>query len=88
MINKLIVKIWVKCQYIKFWIMNPTKAWIWFRLKNKGKQVMNGLLAVLYIVGGMFGMMLSFYLLLLFIQWIADVVDEKRWQDWRYWFDG
>ena len=41
---------------------------------------MNGLLAVLYIVGGMFGMMLSFYLLLLFIQWIADVIDEKRWQ--------
>ena len=45
----------------------------------------NGLLAVLYLVGGMFGMMLSFYMLLLFIQWVSDVIDEKRWQVWREW---
>ena len=47
---------------------------------------MNGLLAVLYIMGGMFGMMLSFYLLLVFIQWLSDVVDEKRWEVWMEWF--
>ena len=47
---------------------------------------MNGLLAVLYIMGGMFGMMLSFYLLLVFIQWVSDVVDEKRWLVWMEWF--
>ena len=46
---------------------------------------MNGLLAVLYIMGGMFGMMLSFYLLLVFIQWVSDVVDEKRWETWKEW---
>ena len=46
---------------------------------------MNGLLAVLYIMGGMFGMMLSFYLLLVFIQWLSDVVDEKRWEVWKEW---
>ena len=39
-------------------------------------------LAILYLVGGLFGMMISFYIVLCFIQWISDVVDEKR---WRYW---
>ena len=29
--------------------------------------------------------MLSFYLLLFFIQWVSDVVDEKRWQVWKEW---
>ena len=38
------------------------------------------LLGVLYIMGGLFGMMLSFYLSLCFIQWISDVVEEKRWR--------
>ena len=47
---------------------------------------MNGLLAVLYMMGGLFGMMLSFYLLLVFIQWLSDVVDEKRWLVWMEWF--
>ncbi len=46
----------------------------------------NILLGVMCLVGGMFGMMLSFYLTLCFIQWMADVVDEKRWQVWREWF--
>ena len=32
-------------------------------------------LGVLYIMGGLFGMMLSFYLALCFIQWISDVVE-------------
>ena len=41
---------------------------------------MDGLIAVGCIMGGMFGMMLSFYLALCFIQWISDVIDEKRWR--------
>ena len=45
----------------------------------------NILIGVLTLVGGMFGMMLSFYLLLVFIQWLSDVVDEKRWQVWMEW---
>ena len=47
---------------------------------------MNGLLAVLYMIGGLFGMMLSFYILLCFIQWVSDVWDEKRWEIWKEWF--
>ena len=43
------------------------------------------LIQVLMLFGGMFGMMLSFYLLLCFIQWIGDVIDEKRWLIWREW---
>jgi len=42
-------------------------------------------ISVLYLIGGLFGMMLSFYLLLCFIQWVSDVVDEKRWQVWKEW---
>ena len=45
----------------------------------------NLLLGVLSILGGLFGMMLSFYLLLIFIQWISDVWDEKRWLVWKEW---
>ena len=45
----------------------------------------NVLLGVLCLVGGLFGLMLSFYLLLCFIQWVSDVVDEKRWYVWREW---
>ncbi len=52
-----------------------------------GYMLDNIFFGILYIVGGMFGMMLSFYMLLLFIQWVADVIDEKRWKDWRYWFE-
>ena len=46
----------------------------------------NILLGVLCLLGGLFGLMLSFYLLLCFIQWISDVVDEKRWYVWKEWF--
>ena len=46
---------------------------------------MDIVLAIGCIIGGLLGVMLSFYLLLVFIQWISDVIDEKRWQDWRYW---
>ena len=46
----------------------------------------NLLLGVLYLIGGLFGIMLSFYMVLCFIQWISDVVDEKRWEIWKEWF--
>ena len=47
----------------------------------------NILIGVFGLLGGMFGMMLSFYILLSMVQWISDVIDEKRWQEWRYWFN-
>ena len=43
---------------------------------------MDILLAIVYLAGGLFGMMMSFYLVLCFIQWISDVIDEKRWRFW------
>ena len=46
----------------------------------------NLLLGVLYLIGGLFGMMMSFYIVLCFIQWVSDVVDEKRWEIWKEWF--
>ena len=45
----------------------------------------NILIGVFGLLGGMFGMMLSFYILLSMVQWISDVIDEKRWQVWREW---
>ena len=45
------------------------------------------LIQVLMLMGGLFTMMLSFYILLCFIQWISDVIDEKRWLVWREWFN-
>ena len=44
------------------------------------------LIGVLGLMGGLFGMMLSFYIVLCFIQWISDVWDEKRWELWKEWF--
>ena len=44
-------------------------------------------LGILTVLGGLFAMMLSFYILLCFIQWISDVVDEKRWYVWKEWFN-
>jgi|TARA_Y100000401_G_C8141287_1_gene135004 hypothetical protein len=49
---------------------------------NSGEMV----LGILTILGGMFGIMLSFYILLCFIQWISDVIDEKRWLIWKEFF--
>ena len=46
----------------------------------------NLLLSIIVMIGGLFGMMLSFYLSLCFIQWISDVVEEKRWLVWKEWF--
>ena len=45
----------------------------------------NMLLQVVCILGGLFGLMMSFYLALCFIQWVSDVVDEKRWLVWKEW---
>ena len=46
----------------------------------------NMLLQVIIGIGALFGMMLSFYLALCFIQWISDVIEEKRWYVWKEWF--
>jgi len=46
----------------------------------------NMLLQVIIGIGSLFGMMMSFYLALCFIQWISDVIDEKRWMIWKEWF--
>ena len=49
---------------------------------NSGEMV----LGILTVLGGLFAMMLSFYILLCFIQWVSDVVDEKRWLIWKEFF--
>ena len=51
-----------------------------------GCMLDNMLIQILMLMGGLFAMMLSFYLLLCFIQWIGDVWDEKRWMIWKEWF--
>ena len=45
----------------------------------------NMLLQVIIGIGALFGMMLSFYLALCFIQWVSDVIEEKRWLVWKEW---
>ena len=45
----------------------------------------NLLLSIIVMIGGLFGMMLSFYLALCFIQWISDVIEQKRWYVWKEW---
>ena len=50
-----------------------------------GCMLDNILLQVIIGIGSLFGMMLSFYLALCFIQWISDVVEEKRWMVWKEW---
>ena len=45
------------------------------------------LFGVLYCIGGLFAMMLSFYILLCFIQWVSDVIEEERWYVWKEWFN-
>ena len=52
-----------------------------------GCMLDNMLFGVIYLIMGLFGMMLSFYLLLCFIQWISDVIDERRWYVWKEWFN-
>ena len=45
------------------------------------------LYGIVCMVGGLFGIMFSFYLVLCFIQWVSDVIEEKRWLVWREWFN-
>ena len=45
----------------------------------------NLLLSVLYLMGGLFGIMLGFYIVLCFIDWVDGVIVEKRWQTWKEW---
>ena len=35
------------------------------------------------VVGGLIGIMLSFYLTLCFICWAGDVVETKSWRIWK-----
>jgi|TARA_Y100000401_G_scaffold95318_1_gene81990 predicted PurR-regulated permease PerM len=44
---------------------------------------MDAIMAIGMILGGFFGILLGFYLVLCFIQWISDIIEEG---DWRYWF--
>jgi hypothetical protein len=43
---------------------------------------MDTILSIGCIIGGLFGLVMSFYLGLCFIQWFGDVIEQKR---WRYW---
>ena len=45
------------------------------------------LFGVIYLIIGLFSMLMSFYILLCFVQWISDVIDEKRWYVWKEWFN-
>ena len=45
------------------------------------------LFGVVYLIMGLFSMMMSFYILLCFIQWISDVIEEERWYVWKEWFN-
>ena len=47
-----------------------------------GYMLDNLLIQIGCILGALFGMMLTFYLALCFIQWISDVIDEQRWKWW------
>ena len=51
-----------------------------------GYMLDNMLFGIVLMVGGLFAMMMSFYILLCFIQWVSDVWDEKRWEIWKEWF--
>ena len=46
---------------------------------------MDVVLCMGYAIGGLLGIMLSFYLTLCFISWLGDTIENKS---WRYWFDG
>ena len=52
-----------------------------------GYMLDNMLFGVLYLISGLFGMLMSFYILLCFIQWISDVIEEERWYVWKEWFN-
>ena len=42
----------------------------------------NMLIQILMLFGGMFGVMLGFYIVLCFIDWVDKVFTEQRWKEW------
>ena len=36
-----------------------------------------------YLVGGLFGLFMSFYLTLCFICWAGDFLENKKWRIWK-----
>ena len=52
-----------------------------------GCMLDNMLFGVIYLIIGLFSMLMSFYILLCFIQWISDVIEEERWLVWKEWFN-
>ena len=52
-----------------------------------GYMLDNMLFGVVLVMGGLFSMMMSFYILLCFIQWVSDVIEEERWYVWKEWFN-
>ena len=50
-----------------------------------GCMLDNMFYGMVLLIGGLFTMMMSFYLMLCFIQWVSDVIDEKRWLVWKEW---
>ena len=52
-----------------------------------GYMLDNMLFGIVLMVGGLFSMMMSFYIVLCFIQWVSDVIEEERWYVWKEWFN-
>ena len=52
-----------------------------------GYMLDNMLFGIIYLIMGLFSMMMSFYILLCFIQWISDVIEDERWYVWKEWFN-
>ena len=52
-----------------------------------GYMLDNMLFGVVLMIGGLFSMLMSFYILLCFIQWVSDVIEEERWYVWKEWFN-
>ena len=52
-----------------------------------GYMLDNMLFGIIYLIMGLFSMMMSFYILLCFIQWVSDVIEEERWYVWKEWFN-
>ena len=44
---------------------------------------MDFVLSAVCLVGGLFGLMMSFYLSLCFVTWMGDFLENKP---WKYWF--
>ena len=44
---------------------------------------MDGILAIIYLIGGLFGLMMSFYLSLCFVTWLGEFLESKPWRYWK-----